>query len=529
MRLGHFHFHGAVVKRSHYSTARSSAVASAAYQANESLTHEQQRIGEMELVHRKSLNKGIVNDALREEFRQYDIALSDDATAERINRRNWVVKDGDSLFRIKEFEERETDKETGKRKVVKRALDLSADITYDYTDKHDLMVSWVQVSNRGSAEMQQIAAKRDAISREDRQLIWNQVEQMDVSRLAWPARKISMALPRDLSQDENLDMLRQYVDEQFTRHDFLVDVAVHSVTASDGKANLHAHLLIPIRPVSSDGFAAHKHDYADKSHYWNNKKRYIEQRKAWADLQNAKFKELGLDVRVSHRSYKADGIDKTPTQHLGPAADHMEKRGERTRKGDRNREIDWENAQKAGWDYGLDGEPHKMSAEPTEFMPRPRKSRMAGEKLPPIGGRAGRYPFDTPGPAGNQMQRYPGQHSNMLHLDPKLLKNLENAKQVASIGMQNGRLKSALHQPQRVKEAIVTAHKLKQPLTHHQQRGEQRSAVWISRALGTALNFTKQAMQQTNQAVRQAIGRWTGREQRRVHQQDKQKENDFER
>ena len=97
MRLGHFHFHGAVVQRSQGSITRGSAVSSAAYQANESLTHEQQRVGEIDLSHRKKLNKGVITESLREELIQHGISLSDDAAATKENRRNWTITDGDNV------------------------------------------------------------------------------------------------------------------------------------------------------------------------------------------------------------------------------------------------------------------------------------------------------------------------------------------------------------------------------------------------------------------------------------------------
>jgi hypothetical protein len=43
--------------------------------------------------------------------------------------------------------------------------------------------------------------------------------------------------------------------------------------------------------------------------------------------------------RIEHRSNERQGIDQIPTVHLGVAAFQMEKRGIRTERGNRNREI----------------------------------------------------------------------------------------------------------------------------------------------------------------------------------------------
>jgi len=134
-----------------------------------------------------------------------------------------------------------------------------------------------------------------------RQEIWSRLEEAEIARDAQPARRISMSLPRDLPYDTSRELLRQFVDEQFTRQGFLVDLAVHRVTASDGKENLHAHLLIPIRPLDEHGeFAKHKRNYKEASSDWQNRQTYIGWRKAWADKQNLAFypiraiKSLGL-------------------------------------------------------------------------------------------------------------------------------------------------------------------------------------------------------------------------------------------
>jgi hypothetical protein len=47
-------------------------------------------------------------------------------------------------------------------------------------------------------------------------------------------------------------------------------------------------------------------------------------------LSNARLAEHGNDERVDHRSLEAQGIDREPTIHLGPAVSSMERRGIRT-------------------------------------------------------------------------------------------------------------------------------------------------------------------------------------------------------
>jgi hypothetical protein len=72
---------------------------------------------------------------------------------------------------------------------------------------------------------------------------------------------------------------------------------------------------------------------------WNDKTKAEEWRSAWADAVNTALEKENHSQRVDHRSYARQGKEEIPTVHLGVAASQMEKRGIRTERGDRNREI----------------------------------------------------------------------------------------------------------------------------------------------------------------------------------------------
>jgi hypothetical protein len=69
----------------------------------------------------------------------------------------------------------------------------------------------------------------------------------------------------------------------------------------------------------------------------------IEWRGAWAQSVNAFLEKADVARRVDHRSYERQGVEKIPTIHLGSAAAQMERRGIRTGRGERNREIEISN------------------------------------------------------------------------------------------------------------------------------------------------------------------------------------------
>ena len=161
--------------------------------------------------------------------------------------------------------------------------------------------------------------------------------------------------------EENRQLVRQFLQDEFVSRGMIVDYAVHEKDAGeDGIQNPHFHVLCPIRPLNPDGNWGNKQrreylldehgnripngngDYKFKAvptTDWGSPERLEAWRQAWADLCNSKFKEKGLPERIDHRSYARQGIEQIPTVHEGPAVWQMEARGIATGKGSLNRLI----------------------------------------------------------------------------------------------------------------------------------------------------------------------------------------------
>lgn len=348
MKQGHFHAHIKAVSR----TKGYSAVAAAAYQSGQSLTHEKQRQFSVDLDHRKHLNKGVVSDVLRQEFAARGIMLSEQAAARKEGRRDWTIIDGDSTYGVKEFEHKVTNPETGKRETASRILDVYVDKTHNYTTREDVKETWVQAPDYAPGWVKDIAAKGAAVEKKDRETLWNWAETAEIARDARTARTFQLSLSRELSYDQNKALLREYIDEQLTPHGFIADIAIHSKKASDGKENPHAHILITTRPLTEDGALA-KHKAApwdapqrvtDRHKAWSSQLRAW--RAAWADKQNTTLEAAGSDTRVDHRSYEAQGVDVIPSEHVGAAEWNRSRRGEKTDAVERNAAIEGENVKR---------------------------------------------------------------------------------------------------------------------------------------------------------------------------------------
>ncbi len=165
----------------------------------------------------------------------------------------------------------------------------------------------------------------------DREKLWNEVERSENRKDANTAREIEVALPKELSRENQIELVREYVRENFVSMNMVADVAIH-----EKRENPHAHIMVTTRAIDEDGFSLKKIDGLDKK---ENVERW---RESWANHANLKLEREGINQRIDHRSYQEQGIEKIPQLHLG-AAHKMEARGIETELGNKNREIEGKN------------------------------------------------------------------------------------------------------------------------------------------------------------------------------------------
>ncbi|MBF1171671.1 MAG: MobA/MobL family protein [[Eubacterium] sulci] len=194
----------------------------------------------------------------------------------------------------------------------------------------------------------------------DRGTLWNSVEKIEKSKNSQLAREIEIALPKELDREKQIELVREYVKENFVKVGMCADIALHD--KNDG--NPHAHILLTMRPLNEDKTwgAKSKKEYVfdekgekvklKNGNYktikidtvdWNEQEKAEEWRKAWADITNKYLEENSIQDKVDHRSYQRQGIEQIPTIHLGVPATQMEKKGIATDRGNINREIKHQN------------------------------------------------------------------------------------------------------------------------------------------------------------------------------------------
>ena len=164
----------------------------------------------------------------------------------------------------------------------------------------------------------------------DRAALWNAAEQAEKRKNSTVAREFEIALPAELSADERRRLAIDFAQEIVTRHGCAADVCIHEPSKGGDDRNHHAHVLVTTRRLTADGLGEKTRELDDMK---TGPELVTQWRARFADLQNERLRENGIEARVDHRSLEAQGIDREATRHLGPAATGYERRtGESSRK-----------------------------------------------------------------------------------------------------------------------------------------------------------------------------------------------------
>ena len=197
----------------------------------------------------------------------------------------------------------------------------------------------------------------------NREKLWNEVEKVETYKTSQLAREFNIALPIELSKEEQLKLTKEYVQTNFVDKGMVADVSIHR----DDRGNPHFHVMLTTRPFNQDGTWGNKskiiyildeqgekqktkagniRSRKDNFTDWDDKKNMKSWRENWATLTNMYLEQAGSKERISEKSYAELGEEKIPTIHEGYVAREMEKRGEISERVEQNRQIKKENYNK---------------------------------------------------------------------------------------------------------------------------------------------------------------------------------------
>ena len=250
-------------------------------------------------------------------------------------------------------------------------------IQHDYTRKQGLIYQEVMLPPMAPLEWN------------DREQLWNAVEENEKTKDSRLAREFVVALPVELDKDSNISLLQNFIQKNFVDMGMCADFAIHN---TDGH-NPHAHILLTVRPLNENGtwqyktekeylcikngeergFTASEFKTAQKqgwekqyrykvgkkkeyltssvaqekgyeridkhpkssrygrqnpiSEQWNSDEQLCIWRANWADAVNEMLARNQINATIDHRSFADQGITEQPTIHEGYIAQNMEKKG----------------------------------------------------------------------------------------------------------------------------------------------------------------------------------------------------------
>ncbi|HVW11302.1 MAG TPA: MobA/MobL family protein [Bryobacteraceae bacterium] len=178
----------------------------------------------------------------------------------------------------------------------------------------------------------------------DRAKLWNSCEKVEKHPRAQTAREIQIAFPAEFSPAQRKKAGLQIAQWVVTRYGVAADLAWHQPSIKGDQRNFHLHLLFTTRRFKDGEWAATKDRTLDDL-----KKGPTEvaaMRTAVAGVLNDIAVREELGIYIEHLSFEARGLDREPTQHLGPDASEMERRGVATDIGNHNRAVALRNQQR---------------------------------------------------------------------------------------------------------------------------------------------------------------------------------------
>lgn len=216
-------------------------------------------------------------------------------------------------------------------------------------------------ARRGGVAHEEIIAPENTPEwMKDRDALWNAVETAEKRKDAQLSREVQLALPHELSPAQRLALVRGFVSREFVARGMIADIAIHEPHRQGDDRNHHAHVMLTLRELTADGFG-------NKNRAWNAREAIEQWREAWAEAINRALERAGHEQRVDHRTleaqraeaavkaeqaraandnrtahvmeFEAARLDRDPEPKIGHIAMALERRGERTARGDIWREV----------------------------------------------------------------------------------------------------------------------------------------------------------------------------------------------
>lgn len=205
--------------------------------------------------------------------------------------------------------------------------------TIDYTRKQGLLHEEFVIPTDAPEWLQSLIADRSVAGASE--AFWNRVEDFEKRSDAQLAKDVTIALPIELSAEQNIGLVRDFVARHITAQGMVADWVFH-----DAPGNPHIHLMTTLRPLTEDGFGSKKMAVtgSEGNVLRNDNGKIVYElwaggledfnafRDGWFACQNRHLALAGLEIRVDGRSFEKQRVELVPTIHLGHGTKAIERK-----------------------------------------------------------------------------------------------------------------------------------------------------------------------------------------------------------
>lgn len=187
-----------------------------------------------------------------------------------------------------------------------------------------------------------------ALGAHPRETLWNSVEARERRKDAQLAREIELALPVELTLDQQVSLLDGWCRGELQTRQIAIDYCIHDKAQHSKPANPHVHILCTLREWKDGG-------WGPKLRELNRREALVRLRQSWADHVNRALTAAGIETSIDHRSHAVRGLTTIPQIKEGAGARGRFARGRKSERVQHNIQIRAANAVKIRQPTALDG------------------------------------------------------------------------------------------------------------------------------------------------------------------------------
>lgn len=197
--------------------------------------------------------------------------------------------------------------------------------TWSFTRETDLVHAEMSVPADAPEWITDIISAASVAKASER--LWNEVAAQETRRNGQYARELVIALPVELSRDQNIVLVREFLDAEFAAKGLIADWVYH-----DKAGNPHVHIMHTLRLIGQTGFGAKRIPLRDETGavrrhngvplyrpLIGTRDDFKALRLGWGALAARHLALAGHAAVVETRSFATLGLELPPSIHRGPS------------------------------------------------------------------------------------------------------------------------------------------------------------------------------------------------------------------